>query len=160
MTKDDEENRRKSRSSFGWGRLESVGSLCTLVFLGSLCFGTAIEALQVSHNVWKSLKMSHTECPSKFWTFKCQGDWRKKCGSLFTFLRSSADVLSNWRDISGDFSTLCWMKNDKVSLVHKISIFLHGRPSHTLGTWIWCTNQSIFLSWHVFISSFGWPFSR
>lgn len=46
----DEVSRSKSRSSFGWGRLEAVGSLCTLVFLGSLSFGTTIEALQtISH---------------------------------------------------------------------------------------------------------------
>merc|ERR1712137_1107833 len=46
----DEVSRSKSRSSFGWGRLEAVGSLCTLVFLGSLSFGTTIEALQVSYH--------------------------------------------------------------------------------------------------------------
>ena len=52
MNKD--HNVKKSRSSFGWGRLEAVGSLCTLVFLGSLSFGTTIEALQVSSEKWQS----------------------------------------------------------------------------------------------------------
>ena len=52
MSKD--HNVKKSRSSFGWGRLEAVGSLCTLVFLGSLSFGTTIEALQVSSEKWQS----------------------------------------------------------------------------------------------------------
>ena len=35
------------KSTFGWHRIETVGALSSLVFLGSLSFGTAIEALQV-----------------------------------------------------------------------------------------------------------------
>ena len=34
------------KSTFGWHRIETVGALSSLVFLGSLSFGTAIEALQ------------------------------------------------------------------------------------------------------------------
>ena len=37
-----------SKSTYGWSRLEVVGSMASLVFLSSLCFGTAIEAAQVS----------------------------------------------------------------------------------------------------------------
>lgn len=34
------------KTTFGWPRIDVVGSLASLVFLASLCFGTAIEALQ------------------------------------------------------------------------------------------------------------------
>lgn len=34
------------KSTFGWHRIDTVGALSSLVFLGSLSFGTAIEALQ------------------------------------------------------------------------------------------------------------------
>ena len=38
-------------NTFGWRRMEVVGSLSSLVFLFSLCFATAIEALQtLFHN--------------------------------------------------------------------------------------------------------------
>ena len=111
MTKDDEENRRrrKSRSSFGWGRLESVGSLCTLVFLGSLCFGTAIEALQVSLMVFENrTKCLKPSVPESFGhlIFKSQGE--EICESLFTSLQIDEFFERNGiADISGDFSTLC-----------------------------------------------------
>ena len=35
------------KTTFGWHRIEVVGALSSLVFLGSLSFGTAIEAMQV-----------------------------------------------------------------------------------------------------------------
>jgi len=39
------------KNTFGWRRLDVVGSISSLVFLFSLCFATAIEALQtVFHN--------------------------------------------------------------------------------------------------------------
>jgi len=39
------------KNTFGWRRMEVVGSISSLVFLFSLCFGTMIEALQtVFHN--------------------------------------------------------------------------------------------------------------
>ena len=39
------------RNTFGWHRMEVVGSISSLVFLFSLCFATAIEALQtLFHN--------------------------------------------------------------------------------------------------------------
>ena len=140
----DEVSRSKSRSSFGWGRLEAVGSLCTLVFLGSLSFGTTIEALQVSyHSVWKSLKMSHNyflpkifkchERKKKLWKFvyilakQCWFDeffWQK----ISDFLKD--EILENslcGRHFQRYFTTL-WtrVKNDIKFFVHKISIFLHG----------------------------------
>merc|ERR1719435_853515 len=34
------------KNTFGWRRMEVVGSISSLVFLFSLCFGTIIEALQ------------------------------------------------------------------------------------------------------------------
>ena len=39
-----------SKATYGWNRMEVVGSMISLVFLSSLCFGTATEALQtISH---------------------------------------------------------------------------------------------------------------
>ena len=39
------------QNTFGWRRMEVVGSISSLVFLFSLCFATAIEALQtLFHN--------------------------------------------------------------------------------------------------------------
>jgi len=35
-----------SKATYGWNRMEVLGSMISLVFLASLCFGTAIEALQ------------------------------------------------------------------------------------------------------------------
>jgi len=34
------------KNTFGWHRLEVVGSICSLVFLSSLCFATFIESIQ------------------------------------------------------------------------------------------------------------------
>ena len=40
-----------SKTTYGWNRMEVVGSMISLVFLGSLCFGTTTEALQtISHS--------------------------------------------------------------------------------------------------------------
>lgn len=40
-----------SKVTYGWNRMEVVGSMISLVFLGSLCFGTTTEALQtISHS--------------------------------------------------------------------------------------------------------------
>ena len=41
-------NVKSQRNTYGWYRVENVGAFSSLVFLGSLSFGTAIEALQVS----------------------------------------------------------------------------------------------------------------
>lgn len=35
------------KNTYGWHRVEVVGAMSALVFLASLSFGTAIEALQV-----------------------------------------------------------------------------------------------------------------
>jgi len=44
-------NEKTLRNTFGWHRMEVVGSISSLVFLFSLCFATAIEALQtLFHN--------------------------------------------------------------------------------------------------------------
>jgi len=39
-------NVKSQRNTYGWYRVENVGAFSSLVFLGSLSFGTAIEALQ------------------------------------------------------------------------------------------------------------------
>ena len=41
------------KNTYGWHRVEVVGAMSALVFLASLSFGTAIEALQVINSLWK-----------------------------------------------------------------------------------------------------------
>ena len=49
-------NVKSQRNTYGWYRVENVGAFSSLVFLGSLSFGTAIEALQVSSSVLLNIK--------------------------------------------------------------------------------------------------------
>jgi Co/Zn/Cd efflux system component len=52
------------KSTFGWARLEVLGSLSSLVFLGSLSFASAIECLQTlfhSHHL-DAMHMSLAVC--------------------------------------------------------------------------------------------------
>ena len=39
------------KNTYGWHRVEVVGAMSALVFLASLSFGTAIEALQVINSL-------------------------------------------------------------------------------------------------------------
>ena len=48
-----------SKATYGWNRMEVLGSMISLVFLASLCFGTAIEALQVNLKFSKNVSLNY-----------------------------------------------------------------------------------------------------